>query len=511
LHLPGAYLFFRVLASILEPRGLFGKRKIFFQRLKIGYAVNAGPLRYHNHMKKLFFPPAIILILAISIFTQTKTDSALRLVIDKDTASRDSSGKLMTLTAAEHLYRADVYSTNRQFSQAREHWQKILDNYPTDAGMSQTLLGIARSYMWERQYEKAIYFFDLLTKDYLSTKDGREGLAFKGASYVRLGKNAEAAAVYQQYIAMFPLGERVESAHLNTIDALREAGKYQEAEIWIDKTSKRFPGMAAQVNALHAGLRMDIYRGNWNGAISRADTLLTLGNFNGAMAGSDEIKYLKGVALEKAGRRADAVSAYSTIPANVNSYYSGLAAERLEKLNPAGGHIKPISQVTPKYFTDFPTPFRTDLLRAAKTRNIDPRFVLAIMKQESTFRPNAKSPSAARGLLQLVYDTAIKYNKRAGYPNFTADDLYQPSVSIAIGSVYISDLKDQFGGLYEAIAASYNGGEDNAARWLNRSKPKEAGIFTAEIGFAETKNYVFKVMTNYRIYRELYTEDLVRK
>ena len=73
------------------------------------------------------------------------------------------------------------------------------------------------------------------------------------------------------------------------------------------------------------------------------------------------------------------------------------------------------------------------------------------------------------------------------------------------------DLKNQFDGLYEAIAASYNGGEDNAARWLKRSNPKDAGIFTSEIGFAETKNYVFKVMNNYRVYRELYTEDLIRK
>ena len=464
-----------------------------------------------KNMKKFVIALAITSLFSVAVLSQTKTDAALRLVIEKDRGSRDPSGKLLTLTSAEHLYRADVYSTNRQFPQAREHWQKILDNYPTDAGMPQTLFGVARSYMWERQYEKAVYFFDLLTKDHISTKDGREGLSFKGASYVRLGKNAEAAAVYQQYIAMFPFGERVESAHLNTIDALREAGKYPEAEIWIDKTSKRFPGRPAQVNALHAGLRMEIYRGNWNEAISRADTLLMLGSFSGAMAGSDEVKYLKGLALEKAGRRADAVSAYSSIPANITSYYSGVASERLEKLNPAGSHIRPISQVTPKYYTDFPAPFRADLLLAAKTRKIDPRFVLAIMKQESTFRPNAKSPSAARGLLQLVYDTAIRYNKRAGYANFAADDLYQPSINIAIGSLYISDLKDQFGGLYEAIAASYNGGEDNAARWLNRSKPKDAGIFTAEIGFAETKNYVFKVMTNYRIYRELYTENLTRK
>jgi hypothetical protein len=43
--------------------------------------------------------------------------------------------------------------------------------------------------MWERQYEKAVEWFERLTKDHIGTKEGREGLAFKGASYVRLGKN----------------------------------------------------------------------------------------------------------------------------------------------------------------------------------------------------------------------------------------------------------------------------------------------------------------------------------
>ena len=84
-------------------------------------------------------------------------------------------------------------------------------------------------------------------------------------------------------------------------------------------------------------------------------------------------------------------------------------------------------------------------------------------------------------------------------------------VNIALGSLYIAELKNEFDNLYEAIAASYNGGEDNARRWLGRSKPKEAAIFTSEVGFAESKDYVFKVMGNYRVYRELYTEDLVKK
>jgi soluble lytic murein transglycosylase len=155
--------------------------------------------------------------------------------------------------------------------------------------------------------------------------------------------------------------------------------------------------------------------------------------------------------------------------------------------------------------------FASQVVKHAKKQKIDPRFVLAIMKQESSFRSNAKSPAGARGLIQLVFDTAIKYKDEAGYRNLSPDDLYSPEINVAIGSIYIRELKNEFDGMYEAIAASYNAGEDNSARWLSRTRPREPGVFAAEVGFAETKNYVFKVMNNYRVYRELYDENLNRK
>jgi soluble lytic murein transglycosylase len=298
---------------------------------------------------------------------------------------------------------------------------------------------------------------------------------------------------------------------LNLIDSLRETKKYDEANLWIEKVRARFSGMPIETNALHARLRMEINRQKWNEAVRAADVLLTRRNFTGSMSSADEVKFLKGLALEKANRKAEAVTIYSSILNTFTSYYGGLAAEKLARLNGNAGQVQKTGNVSSNLSREYPVMYRAELLRSARSRGVDPRFVLAIMKQESSFRANAKSPAAARGLLQLVYDTALKYNKKAGYANFQADDLYQPGVNIAIGSVYIAELKDEFSGMYEAIAASYNGGEDNAARWLERSRPKEAGVFAAEVGFAETKNYVFKVMNNYRVYRELYTEDLVKR
>ena len=458
-------------------------------------------------MKNLLFIAAILFLLSIPVIPQA-SDAMLRTVIEKDKSSRDLAGKLITLTAAEHISRGQAYYDNRQFAQAREHFQKIFDNYPKDTSLSTALFLTGRSYMWEKEYAKAIPYFDRVSREFPSTKDGREGLVFKGACYIRIGKNAEAAKIYEQYTVMYPTGERVESAYLNMIDALREVGKYDEAIAWVAKTRVRFPGMPTEANALHARLRMEINRGHWAEAEATADTMLSQVKFTGAMTSSDEVKYLKAFAMDKAGKHGEAIAVYSSIPDSSSSYYSGLATDRLAAV---GSRVKRTTMVTPKITQDFPAAFRTEVIASSKAKKLDPRFVLAIMKQESTFRPGAKSPSAARGLLQLVFDTALKYNKKAGFPALQPDDLYKPNINIAIGCEYLADLKNQFGGLYEAIAASYNGGEDNAARWLNRSKPKDAGIFASEIGFAETKNYVFKVMTNYRIYRDLYDENLVRR
>ncbi len=463
-------------------------------------------------MKYLLTAFLAALLLSFSAMPQA-SDSALKDVVVKDRASRDAMGRLMTLTASEHLSRGQVYYDNRQFPQAIEHFQKIFDNYPADPVMSSALFLTGRSYYWQREYARAIPYLDRVSREYPGSKDGREGMYFKATCNVRIGRNMEAAQIFAQYTVMYPTGEHIDGAYLNTIDALREAGKDQQAIAWVDKTREHFKDGPTSTNALQARLRLELNRGRWADAEATAALIQAQGTFPGSMTSVDEIKYLRAHALEKPGKPPEAMAMYAAIPATATSYYGGLAADKA-----SGGHVKTIAQVTP---SDFPAAFRSDVLQESKKRNLDPRFVLAIMKQESTFRPGAKSPSAARGLLQLVFDTAIKYSKKAGYANLQPDDLYQPHINIAIGCEYIAALRDQFAGLNEAIAASYNGGEDNAARWLNRSKGRNAsvnerasvdpGIFAAEVGFAETKQYVFKVMAGYRVYRQLYDENLNKR
>ncbi|MCA1625837.1 MAG: transglycosylase SLT domain-containing protein, partial [Acidobacteria bacterium] len=156
----------------------------------------------------------------------------------------------------------------------------------------------------------------------------------------------------------------------------------------------------------------------------------------------------------------------------------------------------------------YPAPYAESLLKFAPERQIDPRFVLSIMRQESRFRADVKSNAAARGLMQFISTTADKIASELGKENFKQDELYNPPTAILFGSQYLSKLFRQFPNQPPAVAASYNGGEDNMVRWLTRAKSDNPDRYVSEILFAQSKDYVYKVMANYRVYQMLYGEDL---
>jgi soluble lytic murein transglycosylase len=205
------------------------------------------------------------------------------------------------------------------------------------------------------------------------------------------------------------------------------------------------------------------------------------------------------------------------IPDRSDSYWGGLATNRLAGIDDpaarqsANQRSQSVREAIDRAAESYPAPYKFQVVTEAKKRALDPRLVLAVMKQESQFKANAKSPSAARGLLQLTIDAAQRYGPGAGFKQVTDESLYQPATNIAVGSEYLAQLSRMFAGLPEAMAASYNGGEDNVVRWLARANQSDAGVFTAEVGFTESKTYIFKVMSNYRAYRQLYDSNLNRK
>jgi soluble lytic murein transglycosylase len=159
----------------------------------------------------------------------------------------------------------------------------------------------------------------------------------------------------------------------------------------------------------------------------------------------------------------------------------------------------------------YPAPFRESLVKHAASRNVDPRFVLSIARQESRFQADAKSVAAARGMMQFIPSTANDIATQMKLQKFNQDDLYNADTAILFGSQYLANLFQQFPNQPQAVAGSYNGGADNLARWIARSRANEADRYVPEIGFSQTKDYVYKVMANFWTYERLYDAQLQAK
>ena len=172
-----------------------------------------------------------------------------------------------------------------------------------------------------------------------------------------------------------------------------------------------------------------------------------------------------------------------------------------------------VMEVAPRGMVDllYPLPYRESLVKHTASRGVDPRFVISIARQESRFQPDAKSVAAARGLTQFILETAEQIASQLAVRDFTQDELYNPDTAILFGTQYLANLFQQFPAQPQAVAASYNGGPENVSRWKTRSRSDEPDRYVPELGFAQTKDYVFKVMTNFWMYQQLYDEKLERK
>lgn len=138
--------------------------------------------------------------------------------------------------------------------------------------------------------------------------------------------------------------------------------------------------------------------------------------------------------------------------------------------------------------------------------NIDPYLVLAIIKAESNFRPEAISHKNAKGLMQISERTGKWGADKLQIADYTSKKLFEPETNINIGCWYLSMLYDEFNDT-DLVLAAYNGGSGNVAQWLKDSNLSASGESLDRIPFKETEQYLIKVKNNYRIYKKLYESE----
>ncbi|WP_372017828.1 lytic transglycosylase domain-containing protein [Pseudoxanthomonas sp. 10H] len=151
------------------------------------------------------------------------------------------------------------------------------------------------------------------------------------------------------------------------------------------------------------------------------------------------------------------------------------------------------------YELRFPLHHDADIRAAAQRNGLDPAWIAAEIRAESTFNPNARSPANARGLMQLLPGTASGVAQRTGLPYAGAESLYDSSTNIALGSAYLREMEDKYGQTYQAIAA-YNAGPTPTARWLSQRPSHDPDLWIETISYKETRDYVARVMAFSVIY-----------
>ena len=148
----------------------------------------------------------------------------------------------------------------------------------------------------------------------------------------------------------------------------------------------------------------------------------------------------------------------------------------------------------------FPTPYQGYVNSASNRYGVSSELIYSIMRQESAFNPEARSPADAFGLMQLLPEVARRTAEEHQVNFKEAHDLYEPHINIPIGSAYLRELWDKFNGQFILTVASYNASEEAIYGWLRTRFRGNTLEFIEDIPYEETRGYVRLVMRNLVFY-----------
>lgn len=158
---------------------------------------------------------------------------------------------------------------------------------------------------------------------------------------------------------------------------------------------------------------------------------------------------------------------------------------------------------------NYPINYIEEIQKYSNEYGVDPKVVLAIMRVESNFKSDAVSKVNAKGLMQVLPDTA-KHVAKLLNVNVNSVDLNDPETNVKFGTYYLKYLMQNFSNM-DTVYAAYNGGIGNVNTWLKDSKYSNDGVSLYNIPSAETKNYVNKVNKALKAYEILYGKEFPTK
>lgn len=154
----------------------------------------------------------------------------------------------------------------------------------------------------------------------------------------------------------------------------------------------------------------------------------------------------------------------------------------------------------------YPLGWGSDLREVAERKGLDWSLLAAVVREESSFFPQARSRVGARGLMQLMPQTARRLALRHGLAFGDGRLLDEPRPNLELGAEFLSGLLREFGDPRLALAA-YNAGPQRVRKWWGARRSDDLETFVEQIPFEETRQFVKRVLVSWEEYRRIYRSD----
>ncbi len=155
---------------------------------------------------------------------------------------------------------------------------------------------------------------------------------------------------------------------------------------------------------------------------------------------------------------------------------------------------------------NYPLAYRETIEHFAGEYNLAPSLVAAIILNESSFRPTVESSVGARGLMQLMPDTAEWIAQKLRIDDYHFDKMKDPETNIRFGCWYLNYLSSLFGGDPLCVICAYHAGQGEVRSWLSNPLISSDGVTLMMGGLPEgqTRIYAGRVTRDYGIYEAKY-------
>lgn len=369
-----------------------------------------------------------------------------------------------TANAGIALYLAgDLIADQGNSRAARDHYRQVATEYPTSAHAARGLLEVGMISYQLGELDSAQAAFEALAERYPERDEGSAGLYWAGRLDAERGEEASARARWRTLIAATPHS-------YYAVAAARRLGERP----WTPDSAAPPVEVSATITA----------------ALARVALLDSIG-----FAPEHQLE-LDHLATRAGGNPAELVSTATALATAGHVWRSvGLAQRALAAGAPRTRDL---------YLLLFPIPEPLSFQDLATARQLDPWLTAGLIKQESGFNPRARSAADARGLMQVLPSVGAQLARQLGWTEWEGALLYQPDVSLILGTLHLRDMRRQYPEPVRFLAA-YNAGGTRVRRWDSRPGVLEdPELYLETIPYIETRNYVRRVLRNAAFYEGLY-------